>query len=116
MFVRKCMHMSHSARSRSTFHTALYIDGFNLYYGAAKDTPYKWLNPIALAETVFRRNQIKFTRYCSARVKPLPHDPKAPQRQGVYWRALRTLPDIEIIEGLFKIREKYMRTVSPPPQ
>ena len=24
--------------------TSIYIDGFNLYYGAVKDTPYKWLN------------------------------------------------------------------------
>jgi len=24
--------------------TYIYIDGFNFYYGAVKDTPYKWLN------------------------------------------------------------------------
>jgi hypothetical protein len=26
--------------------TTLYIDGFNLYYSAVKDTPLKWLNPV----------------------------------------------------------------------
>jgi hypothetical protein len=26
-----------------------YIDGFNLYYGALKGTPYKWLDIVALA-------------------------------------------------------------------
>ena len=24
--------------------TYIYIDGFNFYYGAVKDTPFKWLN------------------------------------------------------------------------
>ena len=24
--------------------THIYIDGFDFYYGAVKDTPYKWLN------------------------------------------------------------------------
>ena len=24
--------------------TNIYIDGFNLYYGCVKDTPYKWLD------------------------------------------------------------------------
>jgi len=24
--------------------TIIYIDGFNLYYGCLKDSPYKWLN------------------------------------------------------------------------
>lgn len=27
----------------------VYIDGFNLYYGSLKGTPYKWLDPYALA-------------------------------------------------------------------
>jgi uncharacterized LabA/DUF88 family protein len=34
-------------------------------------------------------------------VKALPHDPAVPTRQDVYWRALRTIPQIEIIEGHF---------------
>jgi hypothetical protein len=29
--------------------TSIYIDGFNLYYGAVKDTPYKWLNLVRSA-------------------------------------------------------------------
>jgi hypothetical protein len=30
--------------------THVYIDGFNLYYGALKKTPYKWLNIKRLAD------------------------------------------------------------------
>ncbi len=34
------MASSMPARKRSV----VYVDGFNLYYGAVKDSPYKWLN------------------------------------------------------------------------
>ncbi len=27
----------------------LYVDGFNLYYSALKDTSHRWLDPVALA-------------------------------------------------------------------
>ena len=29
--------------------TSVYVDGFNLYYGALKRTNCKWLNPVELA-------------------------------------------------------------------
>ena len=35
--------------------TNVYIDGFNLYYRALKDTPFRWLDLHKLAETLFRR-------------------------------------------------------------
>jgi len=28
--------------------TAIYIDGYNLYYGRLRDTQYKWLDVVAL--------------------------------------------------------------------
>ena len=33
--------------------TNVYIDGFNLYYRALKDTPFRWLDLHKLAETLF---------------------------------------------------------------
>ena len=30
--------------------TRIYIDGFNLYYGCLRQTPYKWLDLVALFE------------------------------------------------------------------
>lgn len=100
---------------RPRLKTILYIDGFNLYYGALKDTPYKWLNPVALASQMFRNNNIVATKYCSARVSALPNDPDAPTRQMTYWRALKTLPNMEIIEGHFRVRQKRAKVVTPPP-
>lgn len=95
--------------------TFLYIDGFNLYYSAVKDTPLRWLNPLALANRAFPRNQIVATKYFTAKVSALPRDPDQPTRQMVFWRALHTLPNLEIIEGDFRTRIVRAPVVSPPP-
>jgi len=95
--------------------TILYIDGFNLYYSAVKDSPLKWLDPLTLAQSTFPKNSFVGVRYFTARVHSLPSDPDQPIRQQVYWRALRTLPDIQIIEGDFRVRKARMPVVSPPP-
>lgn len=95
--------------------TFLYIDGFNLYYSALKDTPLRWLDPVALASSAFPRNRILCTKFFTAKVTALPHDPRQPDRQQTYWRALRSLPDLEIIEGDFRTRRVRAKVVSPPP-
>ena len=35
-----------------------YIDGFNLYYRALKDTKYKWLDPEALVKNLMPNHEI----------------------------------------------------------
>jgi hypothetical protein len=48
----------------------VYVDGFNLYYRALRGTPHKWLNPLALAESVLDpTDQIDCIRYFTARVQ-----------------------------------------------
>jgi len=79
----------------------VYIDGFNFYYCALKNTPYKWINPLFLCNILFPTATIAKIKYFSAKVKSLPHDPSAPTRQDIYWRALRTIPNLEIIPGNF---------------
>ena len=37
--------------------TNVYIDGFNLYYGSLKGTPYKWLNPRSMVQALLPRQQ-----------------------------------------------------------
>jgi hypothetical protein len=96
--------------------TFLYVDGFNLYYSAVKGTPLRWLNPVALAARAFPDNEIVYTKFFSARVTALPHDPSQPFRQQLYWRALRTLPDFEIILGEFRTRQTRAPVVNPPPK
>src|SRR5690554_3362899 len=96
--------------------TIVYIDGFNLYYSAVKDTPLKWLNPIALSARLFPRNEVIGVRNFTARVKPMPRDGQEPLRQQIYWRTLRTLPKLEIIEGDFRVRRVRAAVVNPPPK
>lgn len=94
----------------------LYIDGFNLYYSAVKGTSLRWLNPHALVARVFPRNQIVGTKYFTASVSPLPGNLDQPVRQAIYWRALRTLPNFEIVKGDFRTRKVRATVVYPPPK
>lgn len=49
--------------------TNVYIDGFNLYYGAVRNTPYKWLNPELLARALLPDASINRVKYFTAPVK-----------------------------------------------
>jgi hypothetical protein len=95
--------------------TILYLDGFNLYYSALKGTPLRWLNPVALVARAFPRNQIIATKFFTAKVGALPGNPGQPIRQMMFWRALKTLPNLEIIEGDFRTRKVMAAVVIPPP-
>ena len=70
--------------------TFIYVDGFNLYYGALKGTAWKWLDLVALFERVLQRHhEIIAIKYFTARVSGTSVDQSKPQRQDVYLRALR---------------------------
>jgi len=82
--------------------TFVYVDGFNLYYGALKGTPYRWLDIKALVESLLRPgHEIEKIKYFTAKVSALPNNPNAPARQDAYIRALRSIPEVEVIYGHF---------------
>ena len=81
--------------------TNVYIDGFNLYYGSLRETPYKWLDIDAMCRHLLPDRDINRIRYFTARIKPFPHDMDAPNRQGIYIRALQTIPNMTIHYGHF---------------
>ena len=83
--------------------TFVYVDGFNLYYGALKGTPFKWLDLVSLLEKVLQpRHEILRVKYFTARVSGTPADQSKPQRQDVYLRALRAYrPEVEVYFGHF---------------
>ena len=86
--------------------TIIYIDGFNLYY-RVKHTPYKWLNLQKLSEAYLNLEQHHITKikYFTALVKGTLKDHLNITRQHIYLRALKTLPNLEIIFGQFKKRQ-----------
>lgn len=88
--------------------TRVYIDGYNLYYACLKRSPHKWLNIHDLVVRRLPQNQIDKVRYFTARVSARPHDPTQPQRQETYFRALATVPEIEIHFGHFLTHEVGM--------
>ena len=83
--------------------TFVYVDGFNLYYGALKGTPFKWLDPVSLFEKVLQpHHDILRVKYFTARVSGTSTDPSKPQRQDVYLRALQHFrPGVEVYFGHF---------------
>ena len=95
--------------------TNLYIDGFNLYYRALRDTPFKWLDLRKLAEALFPEDTINSICYFTALIEARPHDPSQPQRQQAYLRALRTLKGLEDYYGIFRPRKKRRPLVQPVP-
>ncbi|MCP5100885.1 MAG: NYN domain-containing protein [Chloroflexi bacterium] len=93
----------------------IYVDGFNLYYGALKNTPYRWLDIAKLCRVMLPRDTINQIKYFTALVNPRPKDPDQLTRQQTYLRALQTIPNLEIIYGHFLTHE-IMMPLAPPNQ
>ena len=88
--------------------TNIYIDGFNLYYGAVIGTPYRWLDVESVCRVLFPSISINRIKYFTADVKSLPHDPDAPYRQSLYIRALLSIPTLSVVKGHFVAWPKLM--------
>ncbi|MFC1732861.1 NYN domain-containing protein [candidate division KSB1 bacterium] len=89
-----------------------YIDGFNVYYGAVKETPYKWLDLYKLSEYLLpAMSTLKYVKYFTAKVKEM-GDKSRPIRQEKYWNALEALygkDRFRIIRGNFTVKNKVFR-------
>lgn len=80
----------------------VYVDGFNLYFGALRNTPHRWLDLEQLSHGLLRADyQLNRIRYFTARVKNRDGDPTVSDRQQAYLRAIDTLPSVTIHYGLF---------------
>ena len=96
--------------------TNVYVDGFNLYYGALRGTPYRWLDLAELSRRILRpRHTLSRIRYFTADVRSLPTDRQKHVRQQVYQRALRTLPCLTIHKGRFAHSSRWMNLAAPVP-
>lgn len=97
--------------------TAIYVDGFNLYYGCLKNSSYKWLDLKKLFEILLQSgNQITAINYFTARVKSKASDVSAPQRQQAYIRALEaSIPEVKVRYGHFLQNTTRMANANPPP-
>jgi uncharacterized LabA/DUF88 family protein len=96
--------------------TYIYIDGFNLYYGSVKGTPFRWLDVARMCSMLLPKDcKIEQLKYFTAVVSGRPGDPDKPVRQETFIRALRTIPNLEVIKGHFLTHAVRLPLVYPPP-
>ena len=86
----------------------VYVDGFNLYYGSLKRTPYKWLDLGRLCAGMLPNDRVIAIKYYTARISARPGNPGAPNDQQIYLRALRTIPNLSITYGHFLTHSVFM--------
>ena len=85
-----------------------------MYYGALRKAPYKWVNVRTLCQLLLPRNPIAEIKYFTALVTARPGDSGQTVRQQLYFRALRTVPQLSIHLGHFLSHEVMMPLASVP--
>lgn len=82
--------------------TYVYVDGFNLYYGALRGRRgTRWLDLLALSRRLLPHNDVKRIVYCTALVKERGDKVDQLAHQRLYIAALQTLPDFELHKGAY---------------
>ena len=96
--------------------TAVYIDGFNLYYWL-KPLPYRWIDLKSLVVNAIAKpgmtHEIVSIKYFTANVSDTPDDLRKAIRQDVYVRAQKAMsPEFCVYYGEFRRQKKSMPRVS----
>jgi hypothetical protein len=89
------------------------IDGYNLYYGALKETGFKWLDPVAFADALLPGLEIEAVKYSTARIAGNPWSAADRERQAAYLDVLGALPRLQRIEGSYRERIKQKSLINP---
>ena len=108
MLSKRCSPFPHHFEHREELvvATGIYIDGLNLYYGALRNTPYRWLDLEHFCHVLLPNDEISTIRYFTAPIY-LRQDTNSRSRQSVYLRALRTIPTVQVHLGHFISTEKW---------
>lgn len=95
--------------------TIIYIDGFNLYYGCLKNSPFKWLNLKKLFESLLKENhQITKIKYFTAYISSRENNDNARLRQRYYLQAINHfIPELEIYYGHYLTHSIKAKLVDP---
>jgi uncharacterized LabA/DUF88 family protein len=84
---------SQGARERAI----IYVDGFNLYYGALKHTQYRWLDLVRFAELMLPQQEVVAVKYFTAIVD----SPTGSARQQFYISAVESRGRVSTYRGHF---------------
>lgn len=95
--------------------TNIYVDGFNLYYGCLRGSPYKWLDLYSLFEKILGNDfNIQKIKLFTAKIKSRSEDSHQSQRQTIYLRALKAyISELEIYYGHFLAHNVTMPLANP---
>ena len=85
----------------------VYIDGFNLYYGALRGGPDKWLDLQRYFSRLRPDDDLQQVRYFTARIVG-----PSSSNQEAYLRALETLPLVTTYLGKFKTKRVVCRATA----
>ncbi len=85
------------AERRDRPRAIVYVDGFNLYYGSLKGTPYRWLDLARLADLMLPDQEVIAVKYFTAIVD----SPSGSVRQQVYIGALEAHGRVSTYRGHF---------------
>lgn len=96
--------------------TIVYIDGFNLYYGALKATKFKWLDLQALFTNLLGNgHNLVEIKYFTAHISSRGVNDNAPDRQKIYLKALKEhISNISIHLGHFLTNLVKAKVNNPP--
>lgn len=102
--------------------TICYVDGYNLYYGCLKHTPYKWLDLHRLLRFLLHEqnphSELVLVKYFTADIKAQlsRHGDAAHQAQQDYLRALslRMGERLQIIKGFYRLSKGSMLSYEIP--
>jgi len=94
--------------------TIIYVDGFNLYYGSLRKSPYKWLDLKSLFEKLLGKyHAIIEIKYFTARISPRHNNDESPKRQKIYLQAIQKhIPELKIYYGHYlnsKVKAKVCK-------
>ena len=86
----------------------VYVDGLNLYNGALRDTPYRWLDVRKLSRALLKPDdEVRRIRYFTALVDDRPGS-NGRRRQKSYLRALRSIAGLSVHRGSFVTHARTM--------
>lgn len=95
--------------------TNIYVDGFNLYYGSLKSTPYKWLNLKILFDNLLNADHtVQTIKYFTAKIAVRAGERQSQHNQLTYLSALNTIPEVDIFYGHYLMHKVYMPLVENP--
>jgi len=100
--------------------TIAYVDGYNLFFGCLKSTPYKWLDLVRLIETILHvqdpGSELVQVKYFTAPIKArlASRREEAAEAQQTYHRALTARGRLSIFEGRYSLEKAYAPVYKQP--